>query len=201
MTSQEPTVFLVDDDPAVLKSLTTLVEVVFPKVKAYGSATEFLSAFQPHSPGCLVLDVAMPGLNGLELQRKLIQDKIDLPIVFITGHGNVQMAVNAMQAGAVNFLEKPFHEQELWDSIRKALELDAHNRRRRARRQRVEERLALLSEGERAVLNLVIEGKLNKEIAAELQLSNRTIEDRRARLMKKMGAHSVAELVQIAMTH
>jgi two-component system, LuxR family, response regulator FixJ len=201
MSSQEPTVFIVDDDPAVLRSLTALVEVVFPKVKAYGSATEFLAAFQPPCPGCLVLDVAMPGLNGLELQRKLAQDKIDLPIVFITGHGNVQMAVNAMQAGAVNFLEKPFPEQELWDSIRKALELDVHNRRRRARRQRVEERLALLSEGERAVLNLVIEGKLNKEIAAELQLSNRTVEDRRARLMKKMGARSVAELVQLAMTH
>ena len=201
MTSQEPTVFLVDDDPAVLRSLAALVEVVFPKVKAYGSATEFLAAFQPPCPGCLVLDVAMPGLNGLELQRKLAQDKIDLPIVFITGHGNVQMAVSAMQAGAVNFLEKPFHEQEIWDSIRKALELDAHNRRRRARRQRVEERLVLLSEGERAVLNLVIEGKLNKEIAAELQLSNRTVEDRRARLMKKMGARSVAELVQLAMTH
>ena len=201
MTSQDPTVFLIDDDPAVLRSLTALVEVVFPKVKAYGSAAEFLAAFQPPCHGCLVLDVAMPGLNGLELQRKLIQDKIDLPIVFITGHGNVQMAVSAMQAGAVNFLEKPFHEQELWDSIRKALELDAHNRRRRARRQRVEERLALLSEGERAVLNLVIEGKLNKEIAIELQLSNRTVEDRRARLMKKMGARSVAELVQLAMTH
>jgi two-component system, LuxR family, response regulator FixJ len=201
MTSQEPTVFIVDDDSAVLRSLTALVEVVFPKVKAYGSAAEFLASFQPSCPGCLVLDVAMPGLNGLELQRKLTQDKIDLPIVFITGHGNVQMAVCAMQAGAVNFLEKPFPEQELWDSIRKALELDAHNRRRRARRQRVEERLAILSEGERAVLNLVIEGKLNKEIAAELKLSNRTVEDRRARLMKKMGAHSVAELVQLAMTH
>ncbi len=132
MTSQEPTVFLVDDDPAVLRSLTALVGVVFPRVKAYGSAVDFLAAYQSPCPGCLVLDVAMPGLNGLELQRKLIQDKIDLPIVFITGHGNVQMAVSAMQAGAVNFLEKPFHEQELWDSIRKALELDAHNRRRRA---------------------------------------------------------------------
>jgi two-component system response regulator FixJ len=201
MSSQEPTIFLVDDDPAVLRSLTALVEVVFPKVKAYGSAAEFLVAYQSPCPGCLVLDVAMPGLNGLELQRKLTQDKIDLPIVFITGHGNVQMAVNAMQAGAVNFLEKPFREQELWDSIRKALELDAQNRRRKARRQRVEERLALLSEGERSVLNLILEGKLNKEIAAELGLSNRTVEDRRARLMKKMGARSVAELVQLAMTH
>ena len=130
MTAEESTVFLVDDDPAVLRSLTALVEVVFPKVRAYASAADFLAAYQPSSPGCLVLDVAMPVLNGLELQRKLVQDKVDLPIVFVTGHGNVQMAVSAMQAGAVNFLEKPFHEQELWDSIRRALELDAHNRRR-----------------------------------------------------------------------
>jgi FixJ family two-component response regulator len=201
MNSQESTVFLIDDDPAVLRSLAALVEVVFPKVKFYNSAAEFLADYKTQCHGCLVLDVAMPGMNGLELQRKLIQDKIDLPIVFITGHGNVQMAVNAMQAGAVNFLEKPFHEQELWDSIRKALEIDAQNRRRRARRHRVEERLALLSEGERAVLNLIIEGKLNKEIAADLGLSNRTVEDRRARLMKKMGANSVAELVQLALTH
>jgi two-component system, LuxR family, response regulator FixJ len=201
MSSPEPTVFLVDDDPAVLKSLTALVEVVFPKVKAYNSATEFLADYQPHSPGCLVLDVAMPGLNGLELHRKLLQEKIDLPVVFITGHANVQMAVGAMQAGAVNFLEKPFHEQELWDSIRKALEVDVQTRRRRARRHRVEERLAILSEGEREVLNLILDGKLNKEIAAELGLSNRTVEDRRARLMKKMGARSIAELVQLALTH
>lgn len=201
MTSQEPTVFLVDDDPAVLRSLTALVEVVFPRVKAYGSATDFLAGYEPNSFGCLVLDVAMPGMNGLELQRKLIQDKIDLPVVFITGHGNVQMAVSAMQAGAINFLEKPFHEQELWDSIRKALEIDAHNRRRKTRRHRVEERLALLSEGERAVLNLLLEGKPNKEIAIELGLSNRTVEDRRGRLMKKMGARSIAELVQLALTH
>ena len=201
MTAEESTVFLVDDDPAVLRSLTALVEVVFPKVRAYASAADFLAAYQPSSPGCLVLDVAMPVLNGLELQRKLMQDKVDLPIVFVTGHGNVQMAVSAMQAGAVNFLEKPFHEQELWDSIRRALELDAHNRRRRARRQRVEERLAMLSQGERAVLDLILEGKPNKEIAADLGLSNRTVEDRRARLMKKMGARSVAELVRLAMTH
>jgi two-component system, LuxR family, response regulator FixJ len=201
MSSQEPTVLLVDDDAAVLRSLTALVEVVFPKVKAFNSATEFLAAYKSPCPGCLVLDVAMPGINGLELQRKLIEDKIDLPIVFITGHGNVQMAVGAMQAGAITFLEKPFHEQELWDSIRKAIEVDSQNRRRRARRHRVEERLSVLSEGERAVLNLILDGKLNKEIAAELGLSNRTVEDRRARLMKKMGARSIAELVQLAMTH
>jgi two-component system response regulator FixJ len=195
----ESTIFLVDDDPAVLRSLTALVRVVFPRVEAYTSASEFLEAYRPERPGCLVLDVAMPGMNGLELQRKLIEGKIDLPVVFITGHGNVQMAVGAMQAGAVNFLEKPFHEQELWDSIRKGLQRDEENRRRKHRRDEVEKRIAQLSPGERQVLDLILDGKFNKEIAAELGLSIRTIEDRRSRLMQKMQASSVAELVQMAM--
>jgi len=198
--NDEVTVFLVDDDHAVLRSLTALVKVVFPRVEAYASAAEFLEAYRPGTPGCLVLDVAMPGMNGLELQRKLLDEKIELPVVFITGHGNVQMAVGAMQSGAVNFLEKPFHEQELWDSIRGALDLDEKRRRRRDRRTDVEERFTRLSQGERQVLDLIMDGKYNKEIAAELDLSVRTIEDRRSRLMQKMEANSVAELVQLAMT-
>ncbi len=201
MNNDEATVFVVDDDPAVLRSLTSLVKVVFPRVEPYPSAAEFLAAYQPQREGCLVLDVAMPQMNGLELQRHLIRDKIDLPLVFITGHANVQMAVGAMQAGAVNFLEKPFQEQELWDSIRRALDLDRRNRRRKARRDGVEQRLAQLSGGEREVLDLILDGKFNKEIAATLNLSIRTIEDRRAKLMKKMEVNSVAELVQSAMTH
>jgi RNA polymerase sigma factor (sigma-70 family) len=199
--SAEPTVFLVDDDPAVLRSLVALVKVVFPRVEAHNSAAEFLAAYRPDRPGCLVLDVAMPGMSGLELQRKLVQEKIQLPVVFITAHANVQMAVGAMQAGAVNFLEKPFHEQELWDSVRKALEVDMQNRRRRARRRQVEKRLTRLTPGEREVLDLILDGKLNKEIAAQLGLSVRTIEDRRARLMKKMQAKSVAQLVQLVLTN
>lgn len=124
-----------------------------------------------------------------------------MPVVFVTGHGNVQMAVGAMQAGAVNFLEKPFHEQELWDSIRLVLELDEQTSRRKARRRSAEKRITQLTPGERKVLDLILEGKYNKEIATKLNLSIRTIEDRRAKLMKKMGANSVAELVQLAMTH
>ena len=197
--NDEATVFLVDDDPAVLRSLTALVKVVFLRVEAYASAAEFLQTYHPGRPGCLVLDVAMPGMNGLELHRKLCEEKIDLPVVFITGHGNVQMAVGAMQAGAVNFLEKPFHEQELWDSIRKALDVDQQNRRRKQRRSDVEQRLAQLTAGEREVLDMILDGKFNKEIAAELQLSVRTVEDRRSKLMQKMQAGSVAELVQLAM--
>lgn len=143
----------------------------------------------------------MPGMNGLELQRKLLREKITLPVIFVTGHGNVSMAVEAMQMGAVNFLEKPIQEQSLWDSIRKALDLDLQHSRRRARRQRAEQRLLKLTPGEREVLDLILEGLLNKEIAVKLGLSTRTIEDRRAKLMKKMGAKSLAELVQLVMTH
>ena len=199
--NSEPTVFVVDDDPAVLRSLSVLVKVVFPKVKTYASAAEFLGDYRRSEPGCLVLDVAMPGMSGLELQRKLTEEKIDLPVVFITGHGNVQMAVGALQAGAVNFLEKPFREHELWDSVRKALQLGEQNRQRKTRRRRVEERISQLTQGEREVLNLILDGDFNKEIAEKLGLSVRTVEDRRAKLMKKMKARTVAELVQLAMTH
>jgi two-component system, LuxR family, response regulator FixJ len=199
--TDEATIFLVDDNPATLRALLTTVKVVFPHVEAYSSAVEFLANYRGHRPGCLVLDVALRGMSGLELQRRLIHDKITLPVIFVTSHGNVSMAVEAMQMGAVNFLEKPVQEQQLWDSIRKALDLDAQSRRRAARRKQVEERLARLTPGEREVLDLILEGRLNKEIAAELHLSTRTIEDRRAKLMKKMDARSLAELVQLVMTH
>ncbi len=199
--NSESTVFVVDDDPAMLRSLTTLIKVVFPRVETYDSAIDFMTAYSPDRSGCLVLDVAMPEMSGLELHRKLQKDKMDIPVVFITGHANVQMAVGAMQDGAVNFLEKPFQEQELWDSIRQALEVDLRNRRRKMRRNRVQQRISNLTSGEREVLDSILEGKLNKEIAATLDLSIRTIEDRRSRLMKKMEADSVAELVRLAMTH
>jgi two-component system, LuxR family, response regulator FixJ len=198
--SEEATVFLVDDDPATLRAMLKTVKVVFPRVETFSSAAEFLAAYHSDRPGCLVLDVAMPGMSGLELQRKLIRDRIALPIVFVTGHGNVAMAVEAIQMGAVNFLEKPVQEQQLWDSIRKAIELDAQNRRRLARRHQAEERMSKLTPGEREVLNLILEGKMNKEIATELHLSTRTIEDRRARLMRKMDAQCLAELIQLVLT-
>ncbi len=197
--TEEPTVFIVDDDPAVLHSLAALVKVIFPRVETFSSATEFLAAYHGDRPGCLVLDVAMPGMSGLELQGKLEEDQLQIPVIFITGHGNVQMAVGAMRAGAVNFLQKPFQEQELWASIRKALELDQRDRCERARRTRVQRQLASLSAGEREVLDLILAGKYNKQIAGELGLSVRTVEDRRARLMKKMQAQTVVELVQMAM--
>ena len=198
---EEATVFVVDDDPAVLRSLVALLKVVYLKVEAYRSAAEFLTAYRPDRPGCLVLDVAMPGMSGLELQRKLVREEIDLSIVFVTSHGNVQMAVSAMQAGAINFLEKPFNDQDLWDSVRVALEENQRSRCNRARRDGIHQCMARLSAGEREVLDLILEGKFNKEIAARLRLSVRTVEDRRSKLMKKMNARSIAELVQLAMVH
>jgi two-component system, LuxR family, response regulator FixJ len=194
----EPTVFVIDDDPAVLRSLRALLTVVFPRVECFSSAREFLEACVPERPGCLVLDVAMPEMSGLELQERLRREGIELPIVFITAHGNVQMAVEAMQKGAVDFLEKPFREQELWESVRKALEIDSRERLRKAGQKEIEDRLARLTPGERRVLDLILEGKSNREIAVELTLSVRTVEDRRARLMRKMEAQSIAELVRLA---
>jgi RNA polymerase sigma factor (sigma-70 family) len=196
----EPTVFIVDDDPAVLSSLGTLIRIMYPRVETYSSANEFLAVYRPERSGCLVLDVAMPGMNGLELHRTMIERQMMLPVVFITGHGNVKMAVQAMQHGAVNFLEKPFRDEELWESIRKALEVDRQTRATHARRSNVSTRLQKLADGEREVLELILAGNSNREIAESLHISVRTVEDRRARVMRKMEAGSLAELVQLATT-
>ncbi|MEN6457984.1 MAG: response regulator [Thermoguttaceae bacterium] len=199
--NDESTVFLVDNDPTTLRTTADTVRAVFPRVESYCSATDFLAAYHNSRPGCLVLEAAMPGMNGLELHRKLVRDKVALPVIFVAGRANIPMAVEAMQLGAVNFLEKPVREHQLWDSIRKAIELDAQARRRRARRQCIEERLEKLTAAERSVLNMVLDGKMNKEIAIDLGLSIRTIEDRRSRLMKKLGANCLAELIQMVMMH
>ena len=150
--NSEPTVFVVDDDRATLDSLARLIGAIFPRVETYSSAAEFLDGYEPSKPGCLVLDVAMPGMSGLELHEKLIDAGIRLPVIFITGHANVQMAVGAMQAGAVDFIEKPFREHDLWNSIRKAFEVDGKNRLEQMQREEYEERMAALSNGEREVL-------------------------------------------------
>jgi two-component system response regulator FixJ len=196
--NSEPTVFVVDDDSAMLDSLARLIGAIFPRVETYSSASEFLDTYNLSRPGCLVLDVAMPGMSGLELHERLISADIQLPVIFITGHANVQMAVGAMQAGAVDFIEKPFQEHDLWNSIRRAFEVDGKNRQEQLQRVEYDERMSALSDGEQEVLDLILEGKLNKEIAAKLVLSIRTVEDRRARLMKKLGAGSVVELVRMA---
>ncbi len=194
----EPTVFVVDDDSATLDSLAKLIGAIFPRVETYSSAGDFLDGYDLSTPGCLVLDVAMPGMSGLELHEKLIDADIQLPVIFITGHANVRMAVGAMQAGAVDFIEKPFQEHDLWNSIRRAFKVDAQNRLERMQRAEYQERMSSLSGGEQEVLDLILAGRFNKEIAIELDLSIRTVEDRRARLMKKLGANSVVELVRMA---
>ena len=195
----ESTVYVVDDDPASRRLIAGLLEAIFPRIQAFASAGEFLASYQDDQPGCLVLDVAMPGMSGLELQKTLAERGIRLPIIFLTGHANVQMAVGAMQAGAVNFLEKPFREQELWESVRRAFDLDRRRRKERVGRTDGEQRIAKLTPGERQVLALILEGMFNKEIAAQLNLSIRTVEDRRARLMRKLQVASVVELVQLTM--
>ncbi len=196
---EESTVYVVDDDPASRSLIAGLLEAIFPRVQAFASASEFLASHVDDQPGCLVLDVAMPGMSGLELQKTLVERNVQLPIVFLTGHANVQMAVGAMQAGAVNFLEKPFREQDLWESVRHAFELDRRRRKERIGRTDGEQRVSRLTSGEREVLALILEGMFNKEIATQLNLSIRTVEDRRARLMRKLGVASVVELVQLTM--
>jgi FixJ family two-component response regulator len=193
----EPTIFVVDDDVAVGRALASAGRLLGHPVREFPSASEFLAAYDPSQPGCLVLDIRMPGMTGLELQRKLAEDGVAIPIVMISGHADVPIAVEAMTLGAVTLLEKPFRLDELLAHVRKAIELDRDRRAVRHRRDEADARLALLTPKEREVLELIAAGKTNKAIAAELELSVRAVEDRRARLMKKVQVGSVAELVQL----
>jgi two-component system, LuxR family, response regulator FixJ len=192
-----PTVFVVDDDAAVRKSLRWLIESVSLQVETFGTAQEFLEASDPKRPGCLVVDVRLPGLSGLELQDQLAVRAIRLPTIVITGHGDVPMAVRAFKAGAIDFIEKPFSDQQLLDRIQQAIRQDAEARSQRVRREEVAARVARLTPRERDVLERVVAGKSNKVMASELKVSAKTIETVRARLMRKMAADSVAELVRM----
>ena len=191
------TVFVVDDDEAVRDSLEMLLRSVDIEVETYPDAAEFLDAHDPKRAGCLVLDIRMPGISGLDLQQKLCEKGALLPIIFITGHGDVPMAVRAIQDGAFDFIQKPFHDQALLDRIQQALRLDAERRQRVERRAEIDRRLARLSPREGQVLELVVAGKANKVIAGELGLSQRTVEIHRAKVMEKMEAGSLAHLVRM----
>jgi FixJ family two-component response regulator len=195
---EEPTVFIVDDDPAVCQALAMLVESMGLKSKTYGSAREFLDACDFTRPGCVLLDVRMPGISGLELLERLMQRKWHAPVIAISAHGDVPMVVQAMKAGALTFIEKPCRHQEISESVQEALALDSANRRHLAYCSTVEHRIAHLTSGEKEVLEMLVAGKSNKEIAADLGMSVRTIEVRRSKLMKKMRAGSLAELVRMA---
>ena len=199
MKQRSPIVFIVDDDEAVRNSLRLLVKSVGLTATAQSSAQEFLATYDPQQPGCLVLDVRMPGMSGLELQQQLNMRGAVIPVIFITGHGDIPMAVDAMQHGAFDFLQKPFRDQDLIDRIQRALEKDRTNRAELGERSRIRERRDSLTPREREVLALVTSGKANKVMAADLGLSQRTVEIHRARVMEKMGASSLAQLVRMVM--
>jgi FixJ family two-component response regulator len=193
-----PTVFLVDDDPSYRQSLRMLLEEEGLQVDDFGSAADFLMAYRAQRPGCLVLDVRMPEMSGIELQMQLTERKIRLPIIFLTGHGDVPMSVEAMKAGAVDFIEKPFDSDMLLNSIREAIARDAQLRANRDERVKFVRRFRGLTRRESEVMKLVVSGKPNKEIASVLSVSPRTVEVHRARVMQKMGADSVPELISMA---
>jgi FixJ family two-component response regulator len=195
MTTLTQTVFVVDDDVAVRQSLSLLIRSMGLSVESFESAQAFLSSCDPERSGCLVLDIRMPGMSGLEMQEELHRRSIDLPVIFITGHGDVAMAVRAMKLGAVDFIEKPFNDQQLLDRINQALEVDRAARAARAEKATLASRIELLSPREREVMDRIVAGQANKVIAIELGLSERTVEIHRAKVMTKTGARSLAELV------
>ena len=195
----QPTIFIVDDDPAMRDSLSWLIETIGYPVKVFSSAQEFLDAYQPDNPGCLILDVRLPGMSGLQLQQKMKGDGIHLPVIIISGHGDVPMAVKAMQQGAMVFLEKPFRDQELLDNIQEALVVDEQNRKRDAISSEVQTCVDLLTQREKEVMELMVKGNPSKEIARHCGISVKTIEIHRARVMEKMKASSLPELVHMVL--
>jgi FixJ family two-component response regulator len=198
MTEAAPIVFVVDDDPSVRRALKRLIGSVGLQVEGFGSAREFLQAMHSEGPSCLVLDIRLPGVSGLDFQRELAAANVPIPIIFITAHGDIPMTVRAMKAGAVEFLSKPFRDQDLLDAIHMALERDRSRRQQEAELATLRERLASLTPREREVLPLVVSGLLNKQIAGQIGTSETTVKVHRSQLMHKMGASSLAELVRLA---
>ena len=194
------TVFVVDDDAELRASLRRLIESVGLPVETYATAQEFAAAYDRARPGCLLLDVRMPGMSGLDLQRRLARDGIELPVVFITGHGDIAMAVDAMRQGALDFIEKPFRAQALLERVTQALELDAQRRSERQTRGEADARLSRLTRREREVLELLVAGQSVKQIATQLNISPKTAQIHRANLLSKAQVTSVVELARLALT-
>lgn len=194
-----PTAYVVEDDESIRTLWRWLMDTNGIPVRTFTSAVDFIEEYRPGSPGCLVLDLRLPGMSGLELQDHLKRSRVEIPIVFVTAHGDVRTAVRAMQEGAVDFIEKPFSYRQAVSIVQKAFQRDAENRERQARQAQVESRLATLTERERTVLRCVIAGKFNKVIAEELEISVKTVEFHRAKVMEKMAVASVAELVQLTL--
>ena len=198
MTESEAIVYVIDDDAQTRDALKNLMRSVGLQVEVFASAQDFLRSKRPDVPACLVLDVRLRGLSGLDLQKRMAEAKIEVPIIFITGYGDIPMTVQAMKAGAVEFLTKPFRNQELLDAIQQALERDRTTREQRAKNDELYDRYDSLTPREREVMTLVVAGLLNKQIAGELGTSETTVKNHRHQLMEKMGADSVAELVKMA---
>jgi len=199
MKQTAPTVYIVDDDNGVRSSIRVLMKSVGLPSSPFASATEFLTAYRSDQPGCLVLDIRMPGMSGLELQEELNRRGAVIPVIFITGHADIPMAVEAMRHGAFDFLQKPFRDQDLIDRVQQALVRDQENREALQEHGRIRVRLASLTPREREVLDLLTTGKANKVMAQAMGLSQRTVEIHRAHVMEKMGAQSVAQLVRMVM--
>ena len=197
MKQPDSIVYVVDDDSSVREAIKSLIRSVGLRVETFETAQEFLRSKRPDAPGCVVLDVRLPGLSGLDLQRELAAHGINLPVIFITGHGDIPMSVRAMKAGALEFLTKPFRDQDLLDAIQQALERDRSARQQRSETTELRERFDSLTSREREVMGLVVSGLLNKQIAGELGTSEVTIKIHRSQVMKKMGAGSLAELVRM----
>ncbi len=195
---ENSTVFLVDDEDTFREGLSQLLQISGMKVESFSTAEDFLKNFDPAKPGCLVLDLNMPGINGLELQETLAKKEIKIPIIFITGHGDIPKTVQALKAGAVDFLEKPFRKQVLLKLVKGAIDLDIKNRKNEKNRIEIQQRYRELTNRLKEVMELLVYGNSNKEIASKLNLSHRTVEIHRKKIMEKMKADSLAELVSMA---
>jgi len=198
MNETLPIVFVVDDESAVGVSIKRLLHSVGLEARHFTSASEFLRAKRPDAPGCIVLDVRLPDLSGLDLQQELAKTNVDLPVIFVTGHADIPMTVRAMKAGAVEFLTKPFREQELLEAVQRAISRHRQTRDQRASMRVLQSRYELLTPREREVYPLVASGLLNKQVAAELNASEKTIKVHRGQLMQKMEAHSLSDLIRMA---
>ncbi len=198
--SNDGNIYIIDDDQQVRGALALLMESVGLKPQTFSSGMEFLEQFDPEQPGCIILDVRMPGMSGLELQARLAAEPVHPPIIIITGHGDVPMAVRAVQAGAVNFIEKPFNDQVLLDSVHRALEKDAQRRGKASRLAEIKSRLESLTPREKEVMNLVVAGQRNKVIAMNLSVAQSTVEAHRAKVMEKMRAESLSDLMRMVLS-
>jgi len=194
----EDTVFIIDDDEDIRRSLTRLLDQVDLNVVEFSNASDFLEAFDPASSGCLLLDIRMPGMSGTELQRRMLERDILLPIIFVTGHADVEMAVDCMKRGAFDFIEKPFRAQRLLDTIQRALSLDRSARAARVEAEEAKRRLSLLTAREGEVAALVVEGLTNREIADRFGVSSQAIDAHRSKVMQKLGVANLADLVRLA---